>query len=124
MSLTPPISIPIPWSLLRQTATITTRTSTQETAGSYEMTDGTSYTCKCWVQPSSSSDSVYYRRETGRSLFTIFFAPTLTDGTATTTRLTHIAKVVVDGVTFQVDGEAINLCNASKVLQLSVFRET
>jgi hypothetical protein len=123
MPLTPPISMPIPWSLLRQSATITARTSTQETAGSYEMTDGTSYTCKCWVQPASSSDSVYYRRETGRSLFTIYLAPTLTNGTATASVLSHIAKITVDGVTFEVNGEPINLCSAGKVLQLSVFRE-
>jgi hypothetical protein len=120
----PGASMPIPWGMLQQTATVTTRTAGQETSGAFELTASTTYTVRCFVQPSGSSDSAIYKRETGSTQITIFLAPTTSTGTNTGSIVNHIATLTVDGVVYQVNGEPLNLCSAGRVFQLNVFRET
>lgn len=117
-------SMPIPLGLLQQSATVTTRTAAQETSGAFELTASTTYTVRCCVQPSSTSDSAIYKRETGTTQITIWLAPTTSTGTNTGSIVNHIATVTVDGVVYQVNGEPLNLCSAGRVYQLNVFRET
>jgi hypothetical protein len=123
MPMLPPSSMPVPTWFLRQTATIQTRTAGQETSGAYELTNSTTYTVACCVQPNSSSDASIYKRETGRTLFTIYLGPQTTTGVVTSTIVNHIATVTVDSVVYQVDGEPLDLCSNGVVFQLNAFRE-
>lgn len=117
-------SMPVPWDMLRQTATLTTNTGTQQSSGAFELTDPSTATVLCNLQPNSSGDAMIYKRETGRTLYSLFLAPTTTTGADVASTINHITTATVDGVTYQVDGEAMNLCSHGAVLQLNVYRET
>jgi len=124
MPLTPQSSMPTPWWFLRQSATVTTRSSTQETAGSYELTAGTTYTVLSCLQPNSSTDGQIYKRETGNSLFTLYLAPTTTTGASIASVVNHISTITIESVVYQVNGEVVDLCSNGAVYQLSVFKES
>lgn len=125
MPMNPPIAMPVPQYQMRLLATITVRSTTQETAGSFDITNGASYTVPCCLQPNSSSDASIYKRETGRTLYTCYLQPKASDGTALSTAiLNHISSLAIDGVTYQVDGEALDLCSAGVVFQVNCSRET
>lgn len=117
-------SMPIPWDMLPQTVTLTTNSATQQSSGAIELTDPVTSTVMGNLQPNSSGDSMIYKRETGRTLYTLFLAPTSTAGSDVASTLTHITTATVDGVVYMVDGEVMNLCSHGAVLQLSVYRET
>jgi len=125
MPFAPPSSMPSPFWQMRQLATITVRSTSQETAGSFDITSGSTYTVPCNLQPNSSSDASIYKRETGRTLFSCYLLPKATDGTAlTSAQLNHISSLAIDGVTYQVDGEALDLCSHGVVYQVNCSRET
>ena len=117
-------SMPIPWNMLPQTVTLTVQTSSQQGSGAIATADGTAYTVMGNLQPNSSGDAMIYKRETGRTLYTLFLAPKTSTGADVMSTISHITTAAVDGVTYQVDGEAMNLCSHGAVLQLSVYRET
>lgn len=117
-------SMPVPWDMLPQTVTLTTNTGTQQSSGAITLTDPTTATVMGNLQPNSSGDAMIYKRETGRTLYTLFLAPTTSTGAEVASTISHITTAVVDGVTYQVDGEAMNLCSHGAVIQLSVYRET
>jgi hypothetical protein len=123
MAFIPPSSMPLPYWFMRQTATVTVRVGSQETAGSWDQTDSTTYTVLCNLQPNSSSDAAIYKRETSRTLYTLFTLPTATDGTAITSVVNHIAKVTIDSVDYLVDGEVLNLCSNDACCQINVYRQ-
>lgn len=116
--------MPIPWHKLPQTVTLTTNTGTQQSSGAITLDDPTTATVMGNLQPNSSGDAMIYKRETGRTLYTLFLAPTTATGADVMSTINHITTAAVDGVTYQVDGEAMNLCSHGAVLQLSVYRET
>lgn len=117
-------TMPIPWHKLVQTVTLTTNTGTQQSSGAITLADPTTATVMGNLQPNSSGDAMIYKRETGRTLYTLFLAPTTATGADVMSTINHITTAAVDGVTYQVDGEAMNLCSHGAVLQLSVYRET
>lgn len=117
-------SMPIPWDMLPQTVTITIYTATQTSAGSFQLSDPTTHTVMGNLQPASSSDSMIYKRETGRTLYTLFLAPTTTAGTSIPATINHVVTATIDGVVYQVSGEPMDLCSHQSVIQLSVYRET
>lgn len=116
--------MPIPVWFMRQTATITVRNVTQESAGSWDQGTSTTITALCCLQPNSSTEASIYKRETGRSLFTLFLlTKTTSDVAITSSQLNHIAKITIDGLDYQTDGEFLNLCSNDVVYQIGVFRE-
>jgi hypothetical protein len=117
-------SMPIPWDMLPQTVTLTTDTGTQQSAGSWELTDPSTVTVMGNLQPASSADATIYKRETGTTLYTLFLAPTSTTGTDVASNVSHITKVTIEGVDYFVDGEPLNLCSHGAVVQLNVYRRT
>jgi hypothetical protein len=117
-------SMPIPWDMLPQTVTLTTNFGTQQSAGSFELTDPVAITVMGNLQPASSSDANIYRRETGTTLYTLFLAPTSTTGADVATNVSHITKVTIDSVDYFTDGEPLNLCSHGAVVQLNVYRRT
>lgn len=124
MAFLPISSMPSPIWFMRQTATITVRNVTQETAGSWDQGTSTTLTVLCNLQPASSNESAIYKRETGRSLFTLYLMPkTTSDVVITSAQLNHIAKITIDSVDYQTDGEFLNLCSNDVVYQMNVFRE-
>jgi len=117
--------MPVPQWHMRMLATVTVRSTTQETAGSFDITNGSTYSVPCCLQPNSSSDASIYKRETGRTLYTCYLQPRATDGTALTTAiLNHNSSLTIDGLVYQVDGEALDLCSAGVVFQVNCSRET
>mgnify|MGYP006274381909 CR=1 FL=1 len=125
MPISPPSSMPEPLWFMRQTATLTKRTASQETAGSWELNNSTTYTVQCCLQPSSSSESMLYQRETGRTNYTIYLRTHDINGTAlTTTELNRVSSITVDNVTYFVSGEFIDLANNGVVYMVLLYRET
>jgi len=124
MAFTPQSSMPLPYWFMRQAATITVKLASQETAGSWDQTDSVTYTVACCLQPASSSDAMIYKRETGKTYYTLFMLPTATDGTSIASAVNKIAKVTIDGSDYIVDGEAMNLCSNGAVYQLAVHIDT
>lgn len=124
MAFTPPSSMPLPYWFMRQTATLTVRLETQESAGSWDQVDSVTYTALCNLQPNSTSDAAIYKRETGRTLYSLFTLPTATDGTAITSIVNKVTKVTIDAVDYKVDGEILNLCSNDACVQINVFKET
>lgn len=117
-------SMPSPWDMLTQTVTLTTNSGTQQSAGSFELTDPITMTVMGNLQPASSSDARLYGRETGTTLYTLFLAPVSTTGTDVATNVSHITKATIDGVDYFTDGEPLNLCSHGAVVQLNVYRRT
>ena len=108
---------------MRQTATVTTKTASQDDTGQWYTTDGTTYTVPCNLQPASSSEMAIYKRETGRTLYTVYMMPNATDGTALASSVTHIATVTIDGTVYKCDGNAMDLCSNGAVLQVNVYAD-
>ena len=124
MAFLPISSMPLPIWFMRQTATITVRQTSQETAGSWDQTTNTTLTVLCCLQPSSSNESAIYKRETGRTLYTLYLMPkTTSDVAIPASQLNHISKITIDGVDYLTDGEFLNLCSNDVVYQMNVFRE-
>lgn len=123
MAFTPQSSMPLPYWFMRQTATITVKLAEQETAGSWDQTDSVTYTVACNLQPNSSSDAAIYKRETLRTLYTLFTLPKATDGTAMSSVINHVSKVTIDNVDYKVDGEMLNLCSNDACIQINVYKE-
>lgn len=123
MAIVPQSSMPIPTWFLRQTATIVTQLATQDDTGQWYQADATSYSCLCNLQPISSSDSTIYRKETSTTLYNLFLNPTCTDGTSTSGLINKTTKFTVDGVSYSLAGEALDLCSNAVVLQCGVYRE-
>jgi len=124
MPFIPISSMPTPVWFMRQTATITVRAVSQETSGAWDQTTSTTITALFCLQPNSSSEASIYKRETGRSLYTLFLLTKTTGDVAiTTSQLNHIAKITIDGIDYQTDGEFLNLCSNDVVYQIGVFRE-
>jgi hypothetical protein len=124
MPFVPQSSMPEPLWFLRQTATITRRTATQESAGSWDLASASTITVQCWLQPNATTDALTYQRETGRNSYTLWLRTKATDGSAiTTTQLNHVTSVAVDGITYQVDGEFIDLASNGVVFTVSLFKE-
>jgi hypothetical protein len=116
--------MPLPIWFMRQTATITVRQTSQETAGSWDQSTNTTLTVLCCLQPSSSNESAIYKRETGRTLYTLYLMPkTTSDVAIPASQLNHISKITIDSVDYQTDGEFLNLCSNDVVYQMNVFRE-
>lgn len=123
MAIVPQSSMPIPTWFLRQTATINTQIASQETAGSWDQADSTTYTCLCNLQPISTNDSAIYRKETSTTLYNLFLHPACVDGTATASLINKTTTFSVDGVVYKMSGEALNLCSNDVIVQCGVYRE-
>lgn len=122
MSLTPPSTMHTPWNLLRQTATITPKTTAQSSAGDFTHTDGTTYTVKCNLQPNGSSEAMLLKRETGITSYVLFLAPINTAGTAVS--IGQIDTVTIDSIDYRVVGVPMDLCSHGAVFMLNLERNT
>lgn len=123
MAFIPQSSMPLPTWFLRQTATITTQTSTQDDTGQWYHSGSTTYTCLCNLQPISSSESTIYRKETTTTLYNLFLSPTCTDGTSAASIIDNVTTFTIDNVVYKMAGEGLDLCSNSVVLQCGVYRE-
>ena len=122
--MVPPSSMPAPTWFLRQTATIAVQLATQETSGAWESSDSVTYTAKCNLQLATSGEALIFKRATGTTVGRVFFGATATDGTSIPTIVTKTAKLTIDGVVWEVDGEPIDLCGNGVVFQVGVSRKT
>lgn len=93
------------------TATITPATValTDSSMPSESFSSGSVTVAGC-LQPSTSSESINYQRDTGRVLYDFYFAPRTTAGVALSFTLMQYksAVVVVNGITYRAVGPAMD----------------
>lgn len=116
-------SMPVPRKMLNQSVTITPYTGTQESSGAWDLTAGTAVTVMGSLQPASSTDAMIYMRETTRTLYTLFLAPTTTTGAATADSISKVSTATVGGVVYKFAGDGLDLVSHGAVLQCGVYRE-
>ena len=112
-----------PWHLFRNSMTVFARTWSV-TSGGTPTTPAVgatpTYTVKCWVQPTSASDSILYGRDTTQQLYDVYCAPV--DSTGAAWDCSPKDAVYIDSVRYRPMGKPRDMVsfNCVKVLTVEV----
>lgn len=108
-----------PYHLLNTTAMLRAPAYSKDTSGANVTTFSDAKTVQCRKpQPMSTSESLQFARETAVTMFKVFLAPVDTTGAAYT--LAHDWQMVIDTVTYAMDGEPIDVAGDGTLTRANV----
>jgi len=114
-----------PWHLLTKLASVFVPNVTQAATGEprWNGASGLTYEVACSpVQVTSSNEAVLFSRDMLKTMFDLFLAPVTTSGTAY--EVLSIAKVTVDGVTYDVVGGVEDQAGLGVVYRVRLERDS